>query len=379
MTSPKATRALAALTTIAALSASLSGCIVKSGRAEQSRYMGGAVPCPIAPDPTVTGTVRIGWQEIPNGDLIVKDTGLLATCLPNVQLQWSKFASGGDVIQAFGANSLDIGLLGSAPAAKALSAPLNLDMKVVWIQDVIGGAESLVTRDPSVRTVADLKGKRVAVPFASTSHYSLLTALDKAGISGQVNLINLSPDAIRGAWDGGQIDAAYIWEPTLSQLTGAGGHILTTGTQVSAQGAPTFDLEGARGDFVRQNPKFLRAWTAAQSWATQLLAKDSNAAAVHIAGQLGVPVAQIITQIKGYAYLDAAAQAAPDRLGGQLGVDLFNTARFLLQQGQIQGVNPEQQYIDAVYADAARDVAGVHAAAAPSASVAPSNSPGGPK
>lgn len=330
----------------------LTGCLVESGRAEQSRSIGGTTACPVDPDPTVTGTVRIGWQEIPNGDLVVKDTGLLKTCLPNVNVVWSKFASGGDVIQAFGANSLDVGLLGSAPAAKALSAPLNIDMKVIWIQDRIGAAESLVARGDGIKTVADLKGKRIAVPFASTAHYSLLTALDKAGVT-DAQVINLAPDAIRGAWGGGQIDATYIWEPTLSQLKGT---VLTTSAQVAEQGAPTYDLEGARGDFVKNNPAFLKVWTAAQGWAANLLNTDPNKAAEHIAGQLGVPLDQVLTQLKGYAYFDAKTQGGPDHLGGQLGADIRRTAEFLLQQGQVQGVAPAQHYTDGVYAAAAQGV-----------------------
>lgn len=344
-------------TAIAALGLTLSGCIVESGRGEQSRSLTGSTPCPVAPDPTVTGTVRIGWQEIPNGDLVVKDTGLLGACLPNVKVVWSKFASGGDVIQAFGANSLDVGLLGSAPAAKALSAPLNIDMKVIWIQDRIGAAESLVAKDPALKGVGDLKGKRIAVPFASTAHYSLLTALEKAGVT-DAQVINLSPDAIRGAWNGGQIDAAYIWEPTLSQLTGpGGGHLLTTSAQVAEQGAPTYDLEGARSDFVKNNPALLKAWTAAQGWAANLLNTDPKKAAEHIAGQLGVPLEQVLTQVKGYAYFDAKTQADTDHLGGQLAGDIRKTAEFLLQQGQVQGVGPVQHYTEGVYAEAAQGVA----------------------
>ncbi|WP_019200538.1 glycine betaine ABC transporter substrate-binding protein [Tsukamurella sp. 1534] len=353
---------------IATVGLTLSGCIVESGRPEQSRSLGGATPCPIAPDPTVTGTVRIGWQEIPNGDLVVKDTGVLTACLPNVKTVWSKFSSGGDVIQAFGADSLDIGLLGSAPAAKALSAPLNIDMKVIWVQDRIGAAESLVAKDPAIGSVADLRGKRIAVPFASTAHYSLLTALDKAGVGGTAQVINLSPEAVRGAWNGGQIDATYIWEPTLGQL---GGKVLTTSADVAGQGAPTYDLEGARGDFVQKNPAFLKAWTAAQSWAATLLASDPNKAAEHIAGQLGVPVDQVLTQVKGYSYFDAAKQAEPALLGGQLAADVRRTAEFLLDQGQVQGVGPAQHYSDGVYADGARA-----AAAAPPAQ---SGQEGGPR
>lgn len=343
-------RALLKLAALVTVGLTLSGCIVESGRAEQSRSIGGTTACPVEPDPTVTGTVRIGWQEIPNGDLIVKDTGLLKTCLPNVNIVWSKFASGGDVIQAFGANSLDVGLLGSAPAAKALSAPLNIDMKVIWIQDRIGAAESLVAKDPAIKTVADLRGKRIAVPFASTAHYSLLTALGTAGVT-DAQVINLAPDAIRGAWGGGQIDATYIWEPTLGQLKG---NVLTTSAQVAEQGAPTYDLEGARSDFVKNNPAFLKVWTEVQGWAANLLNTDPNKAAEHIAGQLGVPLEQVLTQVKGYAYFDRKTQADSDHLGGQLGADIRKTAEFLLQQGQVQGVGPAQHYTDGVYAEGAR-------------------------
>ncbi len=347
----RASRAARAAGVVLAVGLITTGCIVESGRPEQSRSIGGSTPCPVAADPTVRGTVRIGWQEIPNGDLVVKDTGLLKTCMPNVNVVWSKFASGGDVIQAFGANSLDVGLLGSAPAAKALSAPLNIDMKVIWIQDRIGAAESLVARDPAIRGVAGLHGKRIAVPFASTAHYSLLTALDKAGVN-DAQVINLAPDAIRGAWNGGQIDATYIWEPTLGQLNGT---VLTTSAQVAEQGAPTYDLEGARSDFVRENPAFLKIWTAAQGWAANLLNTDPKKAAEHIAGQLGVPPEQVLTQIKGYAYFDAKTQAGPDHLGGQLGADIRRTAEFLLQQGQVQGVAPAQHYTDGVHAAAAQE------------------------
>ena len=146
--------------------------------------------------------------------------------------------------------------------AEEVRAPAQ--QPAVGVLDVAGDNEALVARNGTgINTIADLRGKKVATAFASTAHYSLLTALDKAGVT-DAQVINLAPDAIRGAWGGGQIDATYIWEPTLSQL---GGTALTTSAQVAEQGAPTYDLEGARGDFVKNNPGFLKAWTAAQGWA----------------------------------------------------------------------------------------------------------------
>lgn len=206
------------------------------GPFEQSRAIGEKVSCPVKPDPGIRTTARIGYQEVTNGDLIVKDTSLLQACMPNAKITWSKFSSGGDVLQGFKARSLDIALLGSAPAARALSAPLDIDMKVVWIQDVIGKAESLVVHDPAIRTMDQLRGKKIAVPFASTSHFSLLTALNRAGITDQVTLMNTQPDAMLAAWGNG-IDAAWVWDPVLSKLK-ANGHVIDDSGVTAEQGLP---------------------------------------------------------------------------------------------------------------------------------------------
>jgi taurine transport system substrate-binding protein len=142
----------------------------------------------------------------------------------------------------------------------------------------------------------------------------------------------------------------------LAELHTEGAHVLTDSAQVGEQGSPTYDLTGARADFVEKNPRFFQIWAAAQDWAVRLLASKPDEAALHIAGQLGVPVEQVLTQIKGYQYFDAAAQAAPRLLGGQLGSDLRNTAQFLLSQGQVDAVRPVEAYIAALYPDAARSV-----------------------
>ena len=69
--------------------------------------------------------------------------------------------------------------MGSSPVARGLSAPLNIPYKVAFVLDVAGDNEALVARNGSgVDTIAELKGKRVGTPFASTAHYSLLAALD---------------------------------------------------------------------------------------------------------------------------------------------------------------------------------------------------------
>ena len=73
--------------------------------------------------------------------------------------------------------------------------------------------KSLVATGTSgINTVADLKGKKVAVPFASTAHFSLLKAMENAGLSASdVTVLDMQPDKIYASWNSGDIDAAYIW------------------------------------------------------------------------------------------------------------------------------------------------------------------------
>jgi taurine transport system substrate-binding protein len=349
--------ALPVVSVAAAVLLALSGC-VDSERSSSPSPSGGQVKCPWAPDETVTTTARLAWQASPTGDLIVKDNGVLEACMPNAKISWSQFASGGDVVQAFGANSVDLGLVGSSPAAKAVSAPLNLPVQVIWIYDVIGEAESLVAREPNIKGPADLRDKTVAVPFGSTAHYSLLSAIAGAGLQNgtDVQLINLAPDAIPAAWQSGQIDAAWVWNPVLGELEKAGGKRVFSSADTAKAGNPTFDLAIATTDFITKNPKFIEQWTKAQNWAVTMIHDDPTAASQSMAIAMGVSPDQASGQQTGYEYLAASDQASQQWLGGKLGNDMGATAKFLLSQGAIDALNTPAAYAGAVNAGPAKSV-----------------------
>ncbi|MFM8773163.1 MAG: glycine/betaine ABC transporter substrate-binding protein, partial [Actinomycetota bacterium] len=80
----------------------LAACGGSGGSSDSSG--GAAGSCPLGdPDESITTTVRIAYQKIPNGDLIVKDQKILENCMPKATISWNVFSSGGDVIQAYGA------------------------------------------------------------------------------------------------------------------------------------------------------------------------------------------------------------------------------------------------------------------------------------
>lgn len=347
-----AARALAAALATTML---LSGCIA-SGRTSHPDNKAGSVACPVDPDPSITTKVRIAWQAIPNGDLVIKDLRLLETCMPNAQISWVKMNSGADVIQGFGSDSIDLAQVGSSPAVKAASPPLNKDVQVVWISDVIGDAESLIAKDPAVKELADLTGKTIAVPFGSTSHYSLLTALQDAGLDGQISVINLAPDAILAGWSRGEIDAAWIWEPTQSELL-TDGHPVMSSADTAKLGAPTFDMVAGTRQFIADNPEFMNFWTAVEDEGTRMLNEDPESAAVSLSVQLGTTKEDALDLLGGYAYPSAADQAGPDYFGGQLAVDLTGTAQFLADQREIDAVAPDEVYSGMVRPDSIAEVA----------------------
>lgn len=99
---------------------------------------------------------------------------------------------------------------------------------MVYIHKVITNSEALVVRsDRSIATLADLKGKKIGLPFNTSAHFAMLGVLRKAGLStSDVQLINLKPDALMATWASGSLDGAYIWHPFLRQMADDHGKIL---------------------------------------------------------------------------------------------------------------------------------------------------------
>jgi taurine transport system substrate-binding protein len=288
--------------------------------------------------------LRIAYQLIPNGDLVVKDQGWLEAALPDTKITWVKFDSGADVNTAVIGGSVDIGTIGSSPVAAGLSEPMNIAYKVPWIQDVIGAAESLIVKNSAgVTDVAGLVGKKVGTPFGSTSHYSLLAALEIAGVDPtKVKIIDLQPPDILAAWQRGDIDAAYVWNPTLADLK-KDGTILVTSEELAKQGKLTADLSIVTNDFADKYPDAVQTWVDQQTKAVELYRSDPATAGAAVGRQLNITADEALAQMKDLIFLTASEQAGADYLGtpdapGKLADNLESAAQFLKTQGSVQGV-----------------------------------------
>ena len=292
-------------------------------------------------------TITIGYQNIPNGDLIVKHNGWLEEAFGDeVEIEWQLFDSGGAVNEAFLAGAIDIGLAGSSPVARGLSS--GIEYQVPWIHDVIGEAEALVAKD-GIDSIEDLAGKTVATPFASTTHYSLLAALDDAGLSADdIDLIDSEPDDIYAAWTRGDIDATYVWNPNLAKIIDEGGTVLVTSAELAEQGTTTYDLAVVSNEFAADHPDAVQTWVEQQDRAVRLIADDPDAAAEAVAVELNITPEEAADQLADLIFVPAADQAGDDFLAGGLPTNLFATAEFNQALGEIDAVEEEQFYTDAV-------------------------------
>jgi taurine transport system substrate-binding protein len=205
-----------------------------------------------------------------------------------------------------------------------------------------------------VDTIPQLKGKRIATPFASTAHYSLLAALSQNGLSANdVQLVDLQPQAILAAWDRGDIDAAYTWLPTLDQLRKTGKDLITS-RQLAKDGKPTLDLGAVSDEFADAHPDVVDVWRQQEARALKVIHDDPAAAAKAIAAEIGLSPDDVAGQLEQGVYLTPEQVASPEWLGaegkpGNIAANLQNASQFLADQKQIPSAAPLTAFQQAIY------------------------------
>ena len=290
--------------------------------------------------------IKIGTMDLVNPDLVARKEKYYEKQL-GVKVKIVKFDSGKDVNTALAAGSIDVSELGSNPTALGIGNGLNYD--VIYIGDIIGSAESLVVKNnANVNSVSQLKGKKIAVPFASTSHYSLLNALKQAGLKeSDVKLLDLEPNDIHAAWKRGDIDAAYVWYPVLNNLV-KDGKILTGSDKLAKQGIITADLVVARRDFAKSNKNLVVRYIMALNQANDLDQKNKEQSIKDISEILNISESDAKFQRNGFEWIDGKKQLSKEYLGENIANVLKNTADFLKEQGSIKKSPTLKEYKDHV-------------------------------
>ncbi len=132
------------------------------------------------------------------------------------KITWSTFTSGPPMMQALGANAIDLGGVGDSPPIFAAASGTKIKLVAAY-QSRPNAAAILVPKGSDVTSVAQLKGKTIAVAKGSSANYHLLAALNKAGLKvSDVNPAYLQPAPALAALQSGRVDAWAVWEPYIT-------------------------------------------------------------------------------------------------------------------------------------------------------------------
>ena len=216
----------------------------------------------------------------------------------------------------------------------------GIPYKLVGVEANVGQAEEMtVRRAANIRKPADFKGKRIAVPFGSTSHFRLLGFLRTHSLPiAEITLLDLKPDPMVAAWGRDEIDAAYVWNPARGRLLGAGGEPFDTARELDAAGYLIADLIAARGVFLDQYPDSVSALLKAYGRAMDLWRAKPGEAAEDVARQVGMTAESAQSDMAEYEFPPLKLQASAAWLGdhGKLAPALKRCADFLVDQKSLR-------------------------------------------
>ncbi len=212
----------------------------------------------------------------------------------------------------------------------------GLPLSVVMIFDLSAGADMVVARS-SIKTLADLKGRRIGFEQGAVGELMLTESLRAAGLTKEdVTLVMLPVDQQRQAWQNDQVDAVVTFEPIASQLLAQGGRKVFDSGQIPNT---IVDVLAIRSDTLdRNHAAAIRHLLAAHFRALDHLNRNPQDAAYRIAPRLGVSAENLLSLYKGLLLPDAAenyrllAGASPELLASARKLSAIMIKNGLLKQ-----------------------------------------------
>lgn len=243
--------------------------------------------------------LRIGYQKAASVLVLQKQLGTLEKRLAplGVAVKWVEFPAGPQLLEGLNVGSIDLGYVGEAPPIFAQAA----GAKFVYVGNDPASPEAeaiVVPKDSAIKSVADLKGKKVALNKGSNVHYLLVKALEKAGLKyADVQPVFLPPADARAAFERGAVDAWVIWDPFLSAAE------KQVGARILANGKGLVDnhlFYLAERSYAEKHPQVLAAVFEDLNERAKSIAANHQQAAETIAPLQGLPVEVVLSSLKRY-------------------------------------------------------------------------------
>jgi len=231
--------------------------------------------------------IRIGYQK--NGVLVIarQQAALEKHFNPlGVDVKWVEFSSGPPMLEAMNVGSIDYGAVGDSPPVFAQAA----GAAIVYAagQPVTNGQGILVPQNSAIRSIADLKGKRVGFTKGSSAHNIVVQTLEKAGLTyADITPVYLTPPDAGPAFANGSIDAWAIWDPYFAiGETKQNGRILVNASEITKSNS--FYI--ANRDFAKNHGAVLQQIVDVTSSTAKWAEQHRDEVAKSLSAVTGIPL-----------------------------------------------------------------------------------------
>ena len=232
--------------------------------------------------------LRIGYQKYGTLTLLKARGDLEKRLAPlGIDVKWTEFPAGPVLLEGLNVGSIDFGTVGEAPPIFAQAA--GADLVYVANQPPSPSAEAIVVpKDSAIKSVAELKGKKVALNKGSNVHYLLVKALEKAGVKySEIQPVFLAPADARAAFEPGSVDAWVIWDPFLAAAEKQlGARVLADGKGIVSN--HQFYL--ASRPYAEKHPQVIQAIVDELAKLDRWAEGNSKEVAAFLAPQIGLDV-----------------------------------------------------------------------------------------
>lgn len=280
-------------------------------------------------------SLRIGYQKY--GTLVLlKAKGTLEKRLAaqGVTVQWTEFPGGPQLLEGLNVGSVDFGVTGETPPVFAQAAGADL-VYVAYEPPAPTSEAILVPKDSPLKSVAELKGKKVALNKGSNVHYLLVRALEDAGLKySDIQPVYLPPADGRAAFESGNVDAWVIWDPFFAaaekQLKA---RVLRDGRKL----VDNHQFYLATRAYAHKNPEVIKTLIEEVRGVGQDSLKNPDAVTEQVAPLLGLPkdITELAVKRQGYGaqFLTPAVVSAQQKIA-----DTFTDLKLIPKRLSIQDV-----------------------------------------
>ena len=243
--------------------------------------------------PTKVDAINISYVKLPLNvpSIVEKKVGLFEKEFgkDNIKVTFPEIIQGPKMTEAMASGDLDFAnALGGTSAI--LAAANGVPLKVIGIYSRAPKAFTIMAKDPAIKSVADLKGKKVAGPKGTILHQLLLASQEKSGLKADdVSFVNMDIPPAMAAMLNGNVDAALIAGPAVSKAQEAGAHIITTGENLLSATI----VIAVRTEFLDKHPDLVKRYLQVHADSLKYMKEHTDDVYKMAAEETGLSIAQV--------------------------------------------------------------------------------------